>query len=152
MNRKFIEGAWLFFLFAIAFFLEPYMNKNISYIKFLFHKNDCCIVEANIQQVRVEKYYGGRYNIVTEEKNIALVNYEIEKQSFSNEIEVDEKEIQQGTVQIAVNMSGKVFRANVFNFGREMYAHWVVSLGYGLVGLILLSIHIILQHKKRREN
>ena len=59
MNTKFIEGAWLFFLLALFFFLEPYMNKNITYIKFLCNKNDCSIVEAHIQQVRVEKYYGG---------------------------------------------------------------------------------------------
>ena len=140
-----------FFPFALVFFLEPYMNKNITYIKFLCNKNDCCIVEARIQQVRVEKYYG-RYNIVTEEKNIASVNYEIEKQSFSNEIEVDEQEIQRGTVQIAVNTSGKVFRANIFNFGTEKYARWIVCFGYGLIGLILFSIYIILQRKKRRDS
>ena len=78
---------------------------------------------------------------MTEEKNIASVNYEIEKQSFSNEIEVDEQEIQRGTVQIAVNTSGKVFRANVFNFGTaEKHARWIVCFGYGFIGLILLII------------
>lgn len=148
--KKMIYYVWLFLLFGLIFFLKPYINKNLSYFKFLINKNDCHTIDAHIQQVKVEKYY--QWGIETEEQNIALISYKIKKQDFSNEIEVDDGEIQRGIVKIGVNGLGDVFRADIYKFGAEKYANWIVSFGFILVGLILLIINIIFDIRNRTSN